>query len=340
MEFKNFWILLLIPFALGIVYIVKRKQKPASFQFSDTRLVADVPLSWKVRFLALPFILRLSILVLFIVALAGPRSVLEETVYKTEGIDIVLTIDASFSMAAEDFFDEGDRINRLEIVKKVVEDFIDHRPHDRLGLVIFGVQAYTACPLTSDHSWLKENLKRVDLGVVDGRGTAVGSAIASSVARLKSSKAKSKAMILLTDGVNNAGELDPIAAARLAEALHFKIYTIGAGTKGMVPVPVRDAIGRELRDAFGRKVYDQAFVDLDEETLKSVAQMTGGRYFRASDTESLKEVYQQIDTLEKVQIEQYGYRQYKELFPVFLSMALGILLLEILLANTVFLKIP
>lgn len=331
MTFKDPWILFLIPFVLAIVYILCKRQKATTFRFSDTHLFSDLAPSWKIKFRHFPFVLRLIVLSLFLCALAGPRSILEETVYKTEGIDIMLTIDASGSMAAEDFIEHGQRINRLGIVKKVVEEFIEDRPYDRLGLVAFAGLAYTVCPLTGDHDWLKKNLERIELGLIED-GTAVGSAIISSLARLKDSDAKSKVMILLTDGMNNAGEIDPMVAARAAQALDVKIYTIGAGTKGYVPFPVTDI--------FGRRVYQQVFIDMDEGTLQQIAQITGGRYFRVTDTASLRQVYQEIDALEKTEIEQLGYFEYEELFDKLLVVALGILLVEILLANTVLLKIP
>lgn len=331
MIFKDPWIILLIPFVLGSVMLIRRRQRPASFRFSSTRILSPFKTTWKIRFQKTPEVLRLMTLVLFLLALAGPRSILDETVHQTEGIDIVLALDASGSMAAEDFKMEGQRYNRLEIVKRVVEEFIQARRHDCIGLVAFGRLAYTVSPLTTDHAWLVTNLKRIELGLIQD-GTAVGSGIASSVARLKSTRAKSKIIILLTDGMNNAGRVDPSTAARAAKAFGIKIYTIGAGTKGYVPFPVRDFLGRTI--------YQNVLIDLDEETLKQIAAMTGGRYFRASDTESLRQIYQEIDSLEKTKIEEYGYREYRELFGYVLLGALILLAGEIILTNTLFLKIP
>jgi len=285
----------------------------------------------EIRFQNITYYLRLLAVALFILGLAGPRTVLEETVHETEGIDIVLTIDSSGSMAAEDFIVRGQRINRLDIVKQVVEEFIKERKNDRLGLVTFARLAYTVSPLTTDHSWLLTNLERVKLGLIQD-GTAIGSAIASSVARLKNSDAKSKVIILLTDGVNNAGKMDPVDAARIAEAFHIKIYTIGAGTKGRVPFP--------SRDLFGRKDYQNVLIELDEKMLSEVAEITGGKYFRATDTESLRSIYNEIDALEKIKIEEQGYREYKELFQYFLLSALVMLCLEVILNHTLFLRIP
>ncbi len=331
MIFKDPWIILVIPFILALIIFLKRRQKATSFRFSSVEIVTLLKPTWKVRLRHTPHILRLLSIILFLIALAGPRSVLEETVHKTEGIDIVLAIDSSGSMAAEDFVIKGKRYNRLGIVKEVVQDFIAERKSDRLGLVTFARLAYTVSPLTTDHSWLLTNLDRVELGLIED-GTAVGSAIVSSVARLEDSKAKSKVIILLTDGVNNAGKMSPIEAARVAKAFGIKIYTIGAGTKGKVPFPGIDP--------WGRKVYQNVIIELDEEMLQEIADMTGGKYFRATDVKSLRNIYKEIDTLEKVKIEEYGYKEYKELFNYFLLAALAVLCLEIILANTIFLKVP
>jgi Ca-activated chloride channel family protein len=331
MLFKDPWIILLIPPVLALVIFLNRRQKTTSFQFSSVAIASSLKPTWKVRFHQTPYILRLLAITLFLIALAGPRSVLEETVHKTEGIDIVLAIDSSGSMAAEDFVVQGKRVNRLDIVKEVVEGFIDERKNDRLGLVTFAALAYTVSPLTTDHSWLTENLKHVRLGLITD-GTAIGSAIVSSVARLENSDAKSKVVILLTDGVNNAGKIDPVEAARVAKAFGVKIYTIGAGTKGAVPFP--------MRDPWGRTVYQNVLIEIDEKMLQEVADTTGGKYFRATDTESLQGIYKEIDALEKIKIEEYGYKEYQELFGYVLIAALLILCLEVVLANTILLKVP
>jgi Ca-activated chloride channel family protein len=331
MLFKTPWILLLIPLVLALIIFLRKRQKATSFRFPSADIVSSLKPTWKVRFQNVPYGLRLLAIALFLIALAGPRSVLEETVHKTEGIDIVLTIDSSGSMAAEDFILNGKRVNRLAIVKDVVRGFIDERKNDRLGLVTFASLAYTVSPLTTDHAWLLTNLERVDLGLI-ADGTAIGSAISSSVARLEHSDAKSKVIILLTDGVNNTGKIAPVEAARIAKAFGVKVYTIGAGTKGAVPFPVLDP--------WGRKFYQQVVIELDEKVLREIADTTGGKYFRATDTESLREIYKEIDALEKIKIEEYGYKEYRELFGYFLIAALLVLCSEIILANTVFLKVP
>ncbi|MBI5023963.1 MAG: VWA domain-containing protein [Candidatus Omnitrophica bacterium] len=331
MVFKDPWILLFIPVVLIVLYFLARRQRPVNIRFSSKELAAGLPVSWKIRFRHLPAILRAIALALFLAALAGPRAVLKQTLHESEGIDIVLAIDASGSMAAEDFAIGGQRYNRLDVVKNVVREFIDHRSGDRIGLVTFAALAYTVCPLTTDYAWLTTNLERIRLGMITD-GTAIGSAINSSLTRFKNSEAKSKVMILLTDGVNNAGEIDPLTAARAAQALGVKIYTIGAGTQGFAPFPVQDV--------FGRKVYQQVRIDIDEKLLQGIAQATGGKYFRATDTESLRTIYSAIDTLEKTRIEQAGYFEYDELFTRVLLAALMILVIELVLSNTLLLKIP
>ena len=335
MIFKDPWILFLIPLVVFGLWFLKRRQPVESLRFPSAELVAGVGQTWKTRLIHLPFLLRLIAVTLMLIALAGPHLVLQETTHKSEGIDIVLAIDASGSMRAEDFTINGvgrspTRINRLEVVKRVVNDFIDGRQNDRLGLVAFGGLAYVVSPLTTDYAWLKQNLERVKLGLIED-GTAIGSAITSSIARLRHSKAKSKVIIVLTDGINNAGKIDPISAAQAAKALGIKIDTIGAGTKGYAPFPT---------DFFGRTVYQQVRIDIDEDTLKKIAEITGGKYFRATDTSSLQQIYKEIDRLEKTEIETLNYKEYKELFVWFLMAALGILFLELLLSNTFFLRIP
>ncbi|MCA9407691.1 MAG: VWA domain-containing protein [Candidatus Omnitrophica bacterium] len=333
MVFKDPWILLLVPVVLVFIYWMKKRETVARFRFPSQQLVKDLPLSLKTRFTAVPFILRLIALVLFIIALAGPRLVEEETIVESEGIDIVLVIDVSGSMAAEDFELNKQRVNRLTIVKDVVEDFIEQRKTDRLGLVVFGAQAYTVCPLTTDYSWLIENLKRLELGIVADQSTAIGSAMVTAVGRLKESKATSKVIVLLTDGVNNAGSVDPVSAAKAAQVFGIKIYTIGAGSKGVVPLPVGV-------DPFGRKIYQRGLVDIDEAILKEVAKISNGQYYRATDTASLRKIYQEIDELERTKIEEHGYFEYKELFVPFLLFALFLLLVEIVLTKTIFLRNP
>jgi Ca-activated chloride channel family protein len=331
MIFRTPLILILIPLVVGFYLWQRRRRQDPSFRFSSVALAGASGQTWKTQFAFFPDLLRLMALVLFVIALAGPQSVLEESRITTEGIDIMLAVDCSGSMAAEDFTLNGERINRLEVIKNAVAEFIAGRHSDKIGFIAFSAKAYTVCPLTTDYNWLNTNLSRVSLGMIQD-GTAIGSAIATSVGRLKNSDAKSKVVILLTDGISNAGSVDPLSAARVAQVEGIKIYTIGAGTKGYAPYPVRDF--------FGRTIYQQVKIDIDEDALKKIASITNGQYFRATDTDSLRKIYKEIDALEKTKIEETGFREYKELFVYVLAAALVCLLLEIVLTNTLFLKIP
>ncbi len=331
MIFKDPLVLIFLPFILAFVLWASRQNRVPALRFSSGDLVSSLAVTWKIRFARLPFYFRLVAIILFILALAGPRSVLEEVKHEMEGIDIVLAIDGSGSMAAEDFTLKGRRYNRLEVVKDVVKEFIDARSSDRLGLVAFGGLAYTVSPLTTDYTWLKTNLDRVTLNMMED-GTAIGSAISASLSRLAKSEAKSKLIILLTDGVNNRGKVDPLSSAKAAKALGVKIYTIGAGTNGTAPFPIQDI--------WGRQGYQNIQVEIDEQTLKTIADTTGGRYFRATDTDSLRQIYKEIDRLEKTKIEETGYREYKELFGYFLVAGLLLLFSALVLENTLLLRLP
>ncbi|MBL8013082.1 MAG: VWA domain-containing protein [Candidatus Omnitrophica bacterium] len=331
MVFRSPWILLLIPVFLWGMWYLSRRRYDGAFQFSSIALLLEAGQTWRTQLSFIPRLLRQVVVVLFLVALSGPQTVLEESRVTTEGIEIILAVDCSGSMAAEDFTINGQRMNRLEVIKNVVSEFIAGRKHDKIGFVAFSAKAYTICPLTTDYQWLTTNLGRVQLGMIED-GTAIGSAIATAVGRLKESTAKSKVLIVLTDGINNAGSVEPLTAARAAQAAGIKVYTIGAGTKGYAPFPVQDF--------FGRVIYQNVKIDIDEDTLQKVSKITNGLYYRATDTDSLKKIYKEIDGLEKTKIEEVGYREYKELFVYFLSAALMLLLLEVLLANSVFLKIP
>lgn len=331
MILKTPWVLALILVIVPLMVWRNRKSKTPSVRFPSGHLVRHLPRSWKIRFMGSLFVLRILTVVLFLVALAGPRAVREETKYHFEGIDIMLALDASRSMATEDFSLLGKRYNRLDISKKVVEEFIDGRQHDRIGLVAFAGLAYTVCPLTKDYVWLKENLKRIEFDLIKD-GTAIGSATSTALIRLRESEAKSKVIVLLTDGVNNAGTVDPVEAAHAAQAYGVRIYTIGAGTKGYAPYPVEDI--------FGRTRYQKVITDVDEDTLREMARVSGGKYFRATDTSSLRQIYKEIDQMEKTPFEETGYRDYQELFPYVLTAALILLGVELLLAHTVWLRVP
>ena len=276
-------------------------------------------------------LLRLLALALVVVALARPQQGLGTAEVETSGIDIVLGIDVSGSMRALDFELDGERADRLQVVKSVVRRFIDARREDRIGIVGFAGRPYLVSPLTLDHDWLAQSLERVRIGLIED-GTAVGSAIAASVNRLREQKAKSKVVILLTDGVNNAGKVAPLTAAEAARALGIKVYTIAAGTQGEAPMPVPDRFGNE------RVVMVP--VEVDEDTLRKVAETTGAAFFRATDTATLERIYAQIDQLERTTETVKRYEQYRELFHWPLLLGLLVLGLELLLAETRLRSLP
>lgn len=274
----------------------------------------------------LPFA-RAAAFALFVFALARPQQVTAEKEYQTNGVDIVIAMDISGSMLAEDFKPE----NRMVVAKQEAIKFIKGRENDRIGMVVFAKKAYTQCPLTVDYNILTQLIEQIQIGMI-ADGTAIGMGLATSVNRLRDSKAKSKVIILITDGSNNAGNIDPITAAELAKTFGIKVYSICIGRGGMVPFPVNDPL-------FGKR-YIQANVEIDEMVLKRISDITGGLYFRARDPRSLSEIYEKINNLEKTEIKVKEYRSYNELFSLFLVPALLILLLEIILSRTVLLKVP
>lgn len=333
MQFADPWVIVLCIFVPPAVYAVKKfeNKMQSSFRFSNQDLLKDLKPSWRVVLSKNVIYLRALCLVFLVIAAARPRLPLEETKIFVEGVDIVLDVDTSGSMRAMDFEMGGRRFDRLTVVKNVVEEFIKKRPNDRIGLVAFSALAYTVCPLTLDHDWLERNLERVRIGMIED-GTAIGSAISAALNRLKDTEAKDKIIILLTDGRNNAGKISPLSAAEAAKALGVRIYTIGAGTKGLAPYP--------MRDMFGNMILQPVEIEIDEELLKKIAEVTDGMYFRATDTASLWDIYGEIDKLEKTKIEEVGYHRYEELFGVFLFPAVCLLLLEIVLSSTLLRRIP
>ncbi|MBI5666155.1 MAG: VWA domain-containing protein [Nitrospirae bacterium] len=331
MTFHNPWILILLPVtAAALLFSMKGTRQPA-LRFSTGALLSGLKSTLKLRMLKGIIIVRMLSLFLVIIALSRPQLMLQESKIETEGIDIVLAIDTSTSMLAEDFELKGKRENRLEVVKDVVDDFIKNRSSDRIGIVAFAGNAYSVAPLTLDYGWLTQNLERVRIGMIED-GTAIGSGLSSALNRLKDSEAKGKVVVLLTDGRNNAGNISPLTAADAARALNIKVYTIGAGTKGLAPYPAKDF--------FGNTVYRQVQIDIDEDTLKKIAEKTKALYYRATDTKSLRNIYGEIDKIEKTPIEEKGYTEYKELFHYFLIPGLVLLIMEVVLKNTWLRRIP
>lgn len=315
-----FWALLIIPFMMGVFFFRWFTRRRPTLLFSA--LKSKLPGSWRTRLFWLPdFFLWIGVGAL-ILGLARPQ--LENVIVerKAEGIDIILVLDISTSMLAEDLLP-----NRFESAKNTAISFIRKRISDRIGLVIFAGQSYTVCPPTLDYNLLTKLIQQIQMGVVED-GTAIGMGLATAVNRLKDSKARSKVIILLTDGQNNAGEIDPGTAADLAVTYGIKIYSIGAGTKGMARYPIQDPI-------FGKR-YQNMKVDIDEPMLISMAQMTGGKYYRATDSKSLQAIYDEIDSLEKTKVDELIYTDYQELYEYFLLPALALLAFSMLLSKTLF----
>jgi Ca-activated chloride channel family protein len=322
------WLLALLP----VVSLWRGRQGPvAAVQFSDVGLARAIARRSRSRVAGWLWLLPLLAGALMIVGLARPQSGHGHTVVSANGIDIVLGLDVSGSMPALDFKVDGERVNRIEVVKSVVAKFIEQRPEDRIGLIAFAGGPYLVSPLTLDHDWLQQNLERVSIGSVDD-GTAIGSAIAAAVNRLRGTPAKSKVIILLTDGMNNTGKISPIAAAEAAKALGVKVYTIGVGVRGEAPMPVRDAAGNPH--------IIMAKVDVDEKTLQTVAEETGGTFYRATDTDSLQKIYAQINRLERTAQTVQRFEHYEELYGYALIPALAILAIGVLLQHTRYRRLP
>lgn len=317
-------LLLLIPM-IGW-YIWKLCKSQASLQVSSSEAF-DAPgaTSWKVYLRHVPFILRMAAVAVLIIILARPQSTNSWQNTSTEGIDIVLAMDISSSMLAQDL-----KPNRLEASKDVAASFINGRPNDNIGLVVFAAESFTQCPLTTDHTVLLNLFKDIQPGIIQD-GTAIGLGLANAVSRIKDSQAKSKVIILLTDGVNNAGEIAPVTAAEIAKTFGIRVYSIGVGTQGMAPYPFQTAFGVQ---------YQDIPVEIDEATLKQVAATTGGQYFRATDNVSLKEIYSEIDKMEKTKISVQQYSKKQEEYKNWALLLFALLLVEILLRNTLLRNIP
>ena len=319
--------LIVIPF---MVWHYVRNQGTARVRFSSIAPIKRIKRSYSLYLRHCLIVLRVLAVGLLIAGLARPQSGHKNTEILTEGIDIVLCLDTSGSMQAMDFTLNGERRTRLAVVKEVVENFVKKRTNDRIGMVVFGEQAFTQCPLTLDYGVLLSFLQRVEIGMA-GDTTALGSALATSVKRLKDLESKSHVVILLTDGRNNAGRISPETATGIAATYNVKVYTIGVGTKGKAPFLVETFFGKQ---------YQWREVDLDEKTLRMIAKNTGGTYFRATNTESLAKIYDEIDAMEKTEVKVKEYMEYDELFIWFVFPGLFLVLLEIILANSRFRKIP
>lgn len=319
------WLLTLLAPMIAY-YVWRTMQGGAAIQISTVEGVARAPKSVRYYLRHLPFALRAATFGLLVVALARPQQIEQNVRTSSEGIDIMLAIDVSGSMLARDF-----KPDRITAAKEVAGSFIADRYGDRIGLVAFAGEAFTQSPLTTDQSTLQTLLARIRSGLIED-GTAIGNGLATAINRLRESDAKSKVIILLTDGVNNQGQIAPMTAAEIAKAQGIRVYTIGVGTEGMAPYPAIDM--------FGNLTFVNQKVEIDEKVLKAISDMTGGRYFRATDKEKLKAVYDEINQLEKSKIEVMEHISYHELFLTWALAALGLLFTEFLLSNLVLKRIP
>lgn len=327
MTFANpLYFLLLIPIPFVVyLYIRREKVNPATFTLSTTRALNDVSGGWRIKLRHLPFVLVVLAYILGVFAAARPRKYNASSSSSTEGIHIMMAMDISTSMLARDL-----QPNRFEAAKEVAAYFINNRPNDNIGLVAFAGESFVQCPMTTDHATLLNLINSLEMGVIED-GTAIGNGIATSIGRLKDIEAKSKVVILLTDGANNAGAVTPRTATEMAEALGVRIYTIGVGSRGTAPYPVQTPFGVR---------YQNIEVDIDEPMLEYIAEATGGKYYRATDNESLKQIYDDIDELEKVKIKVETIKTHEELFVPFLLGAIVACVLALLGRMTFFRVVP
>jgi len=325
-QFQDPWLLLLLAVIPLLIYRAL-KTRPATLHFSSLDSLKSLRNRGTELLAALPLTLRCLAIALLVIALARPQEGRKSTEILSAGVDILLAIDTSGSMNAKDFEKNNQPVNRLTVVKDVVSEFIDSREFDRIGMVVFGNEAFTQCPLTLDHDILHSLLNKLEIGVA-GNSTAIGSAIGISVKRIKDLESKSKVIILLTDGRNTAGNITPFRAADIAKTFGIKIYTVGVGTKHHRPLGIPGQ--RMLRKD----------ISIDEDSLRKISEQTGGRYFRATDADSLKQIYAQIDSLEKSEVKWIDHSEYQELFPLFLIPALLLILSETLLTRTLLRRVP
>ena len=328
MQFESpsyLWALsVLLPMAAW--YIWRTLRGGAAIRISSVAGVAGAPRTWRYYLRHLPFVLRCAAVALIIVALARPRTVEQNSSTSTEGIDIMLVLDVSGSMLARDF-----KPDRLEAAKQMAGEFIADRAGDRIGLAVFAGEAFTQSPLTTDYATLQTLLARLRSGLIED-GTAIGNGLATGINRLRESEAKSKVIILLTDGVNNRGQIAPLMAAEIAKEQGIRVYTIGVGSRGTAPYPAVDV--------FGNMTFVRQPVEIDEDTLRKIASLTGGRYFRATDNAALRAIYAEINQLEKSRVEISEYTTYTEKFLPWVLAALALLFAEFLLSTFVFKRLP
>ncbi len=340
LTFAQPWMLLLLLAIPLLAYFRGRSGSTAALTFSSTSTLRSLGKTSAARagkFLRSLFLLGLAF---FGIAMARPQLGTTLTQVEASGIDIMLVLDVSQSMLTKDFSVGGDRATRIEAIREVTRQFIEARPNDRIGIIAFAAHPYVISPMTLDHDWLLQNLERVRTGVVED-GTAIGSAIASAANRLKDKASKSRVMVLLTDGENNAGKIPPPTAAEAVRALKIRFYAIGAGINGIAPAPVfNPRTGKPFTDMLGNIMYENQRVQFNEEGLKEVAKIADGQFFRATDTKSLEQIFRDIDKLEKTTVAVKKYQQYRDLFPACIMAGCSLFVAQILLSQTIWKKLP
>jgi Ca-activated chloride channel family protein len=324
------WLLGLVALPL-LAMLRKRTARESAFVYSSLTLVRGITQMNRSLAGRILMGMRWVALALFFIGMARPQIAEGKAPRRASGIDIAVALDLSVSMLSEDFELHGERVNRVTVAKDTLKTFIENRPNDRIGLAVFSSNAYIAAPPTLDHDFLRRHIDRME--VLGEQGTAIGSGLSAAVNRLRELKSKSRIVILLTDGQNNAGNVPPLTAAEAAQSLGVRVYTIGVGIRGTAPMPVG-------RDAFGRKMYRQVPVDIDEDTLTKIAERTGGKYFRADSTKTLRTIYDEIDRLEKTEVETKKHALYTEMMAWFVSPGVALFFLELILGNTVWRKVP
>jgi Ca-activated chloride channel family protein len=340
LTFAHPWMLLLLLGLPLLAWLRGRQGATAALIFSSTAPLVALGKNTASRVGKILRALIFLVLALFIVALSRPQLGKNLSQVEASGIDIMLVLDVSNSMLTKDFTVGGDEATRLDAVREVTRKFIEGRPNDRIGIIAFGTQPYVVSPMTLDHDWLLQNLERVRIGMIEG-STAIGSAMAAAGNRLNDKNSKSRALVLLTDGDNNAGKIPPNTAAEALRALHIKLYAIGIGTNGLAPFPVLDPRnGRPVTDALGNIMYERIPVSFNEAGLKEVARIADGQFYRATDTRSLEEIFGDIDKLEKSTIKVKKYQENRDLFPICLMGACGLLFGQVLLSQTIWRKLP
>ncbi|MEY2545688.1 MAG: Ca-activated chloride channel [Verrucomicrobiota bacterium] len=340
LTFAHPWLLLLLLAVPLIAYLRGKRGASAALIFSSTAPLTAIgkqTVSRAGKILRALSILALSI---FVIAIARPQLGKSLTQVEASGIDIMLVLDVSNSMLTKDFTIGGEEATRLDAVQAQAKKFIEARPNDRIGIIAFGTQPYVVSPMTLDHDWLLQNLERVRIGLIEG-STAIGSAMAAAGNRLNDKHSKSRAVVLLTDGDNNAGKIPPQTAAEALKALHINFYAIGIGTNGVAPFPVMDGrTGRVVTDAVGNVLYQRIPVSFNEAGLKEIARIAGGQFYRATDMKSLESIFRDIDKMEKTTVQVKKYQQYRDLFPICIMSAVGLLLGQFVLSQTIWKKLP